>query len=418
MFTPQKLNALMVEMDEKVGHPSMADIDKKLTPILEELAILGPGNQDHSALKQLYTWLVEPQRTGEEFHYVIQPLFRFAQANMHDKGILDDDSCLYLGKVVAEALAVRRPVLVGPWEVALWCVVYEISYNYKDEYGVSSERLTDWLVQMIGDSSLCPNPALRFELIHVLIQLVDFFPDPRKALESVMAACAFLKYDYFEEDGFQRMNLESIINILEMISNDKDFEIYEFDCELSKELLDTKALRLSNIVSCATYCYPALNPIISSGSVTLNGITALLKVICKGTSKLDDVEETTKALRVILSMFQNTCQTPQLVELASSCILKVIYTEAFIAKEWPAYGGVSDNTYRSTVLDIELLLQELEVSRLPPHAWSICQGLINLQHTSLFHRGMILYCKTELYKSDYLHDSIYPHLWNLFINIL
>ena len=142
MLRSKELHSLMDENDEKFGHPSMAEIDKNLRPILEEVAILGPGNQDHPAVQQLYSWLVEPQFTGEEFLYIIQPLFRDVQNIKYDEQMFDEDSCFYVGKVAAEALAVRSPLLEGYWERAMWCVVYEFSGYLKNEYGVASECLT------------------------------------------------------------------------------------------------------------------------------------------------------------------------------------------------------------------------------------------------------------------------------------
>ena len=49
-------------------------IDKELTPIIAELITLGPENDEHPSVRQLFNWLVDPQRTGEEYAYVVGSL--------------------------------------------------------------------------------------------------------------------------------------------------------------------------------------------------------------------------------------------------------------------------------------------------------------------------------------------------------
>ena len=73
MFSKDKIEILLVSMSTKVGTPMMENVDKELTPILEELMREGP-ELNTTAASRLYNWLTVPNRTEEEFSYVIGPL--------------------------------------------------------------------------------------------------------------------------------------------------------------------------------------------------------------------------------------------------------------------------------------------------------------------------------------------------------
>ena len=60
----------------------------------------------------------------------------------------------YLGKITTEALSVQFPVLDGPWELVAWYLVYSHPIYFSHEYGVASDRLTAWLVKMIGNPDI------------------------------------------------------------------------------------------------------------------------------------------------------------------------------------------------------------------------------------------------------------------------
>ena len=75
--------------------------------------------------------------------------------------------------VAAEALAVRNPVLEGPWEYAAWFVVFLNSKYCKEyNYGIPSDNLIDWLIRVIGDPALCPDHSLRLELMNMFGRMV------------------------------------------------------------------------------------------------------------------------------------------------------------------------------------------------------------------------------------------------------
>ena len=68
-------NELFLVMETPIGSPAVAHIDKELTPILTELFLtLGPRIENHPTIRQLVNWLVHPQRTVDEFNYVVGPL--------------------------------------------------------------------------------------------------------------------------------------------------------------------------------------------------------------------------------------------------------------------------------------------------------------------------------------------------------
>ena len=102
-----------------VGTTDWDELDRELT--------LGPGNDQHPSVRQLFDYLMNPKCTGEEFSYVIGELaFEVSGESM------------YLTKVAAETLAVRSPVLNGfvgggcldpalrksiQWETGVWCCI-------------------------------------------------------------------------------------------------------------------------------------------------------------------------------------------------------------------------------------------------------------------------------------------------------
>ena len=129
------------KLSASVGAPSMAHIDREFIPLIAEVTTLGPGNDQHPTVRHLFNWLVDPQRTAEEFNYVIGPL----QNHVYD--IMDEhfpdylyglgNRNIYAGKIAAEALAKRVQVLTGEWDTAGWFVS---CLNY-DSFSDASEQL-------------------------------------------------------------------------------------------------------------------------------------------------------------------------------------------------------------------------------------------------------------------------------------
>ena len=113
------LGALIVlEGCDSSANRYRSEMVREMTPILTELLSLGPGNDSHPVVLELSNWLQDPQRTGEQFTYVIGDL---ANEIMHEHG---EGDCMYLVKAAAEALTVRCPVLKGSWEEAAWLLLF------------------------------------------------------------------------------------------------------------------------------------------------------------------------------------------------------------------------------------------------------------------------------------------------------
>ena len=143
----------------KVDTINRVELDRELSPILAELVTLGPGNDQHPTLKQVSKWLVNPDRTGEEFTYVISEVADDAFYVMEDHFpdyVYMEGHCMYTYLIVAQALAAKCPVLEGSWEEAAWTLVMNTeNRNYSN---LSCDpRLSAWTIHVIGDSDICPN---------------------------------------------------------------------------------------------------------------------------------------------------------------------------------------------------------------------------------------------------------------------
>ncbi|CAL4064023.1 unnamed protein product [Meganyctiphanes norvegica] len=208
MLRPKEVRSLMDSMSATVGTPAKAILDREMTPILAELMTL--KNKNHSAFEQLFKWLVDPQRTGEEFYYIIGPLRQHVAKIMqeHFRQYVFNVDCLI--KVAMEALAVKCPTLEGPWELAAWTLVSESELYYKvwelesglftkEDFGPVSDHFSNWIICVIGDPDLCPNPYLRIELVSLLL-LVDLgLHNCTHAFESLLAAFDSVDLDYLQD---------------------------------------------------------------------------------------------------------------------------------------------------------------------------------------------------------------------------
>ena len=106
--------------------PDTTELNREVTPILEELMTLGPDNDQHPCVRQLSKWLEDPQRSGEEFSYVIGKLAHEVMGYRYSN---------YLGKLAAEALAGKCLIIEDSWEEVAWIVLYLNNYYNCLEYG-------------------------------------------------------------------------------------------------------------------------------------------------------------------------------------------------------------------------------------------------------------------------------------------
>ncbi|CAL4121797.1 unnamed protein product [Meganyctiphanes norvegica] len=353
--------------------PDRTELDKEITPILAELMTLGPGNDQHPAVSHLYNWLVNSQCTGEEFTYVIGELvFEVSMImQLHFlEYLFDEKYCTFLCKISAEALAMKCHVLEGPWEQATWALVVLIYFKhdtYGYEFSVASNCLCAWIVNVIGNADICPNPYLRYELMIMLTRTFNIDGCERRyAIESVLSACSSLNLEYLSVDvlkyhrshaidsvlstfptsnndyqsanllEFQNIKLFDISIIFKILS--KDGCLLEFDKKLAEQLLELKSSRCSAIIYDIGYCF-AVNPSRFTEPRALYGLIALLKTLdgslhqiykeilkenYKIFSILMDLQSCCEFLYALISYFKASCQTIMLSDLVRSCISYIL----------------------------------------------------------------------------------------------
>ena len=153
MSLSEDTNGLMYKKSLAADILVWHELDREMTPIIAELETLSPGNDDHPVVRQLFNWLKDLQRTGEEFTHVIGKVAHDVNEIMRDHFedyMFEFGPCTYLGKLAAEALAVRCPILEGPREEAV-CLVLSLCKSYIIyDFGIASRRLSAWIIQMIG----------------------------------------------------------------------------------------------------------------------------------------------------------------------------------------------------------------------------------------------------------------------------
>ncbi|CAL4082435.1 unnamed protein product, partial [Meganyctiphanes norvegica] len=348
-----------------VGTPAMSEIDRELTPIIAELATLEPGDDQHPTASQLFDWLVDPQRTADEFSYAIGPLEHHAYGIMENNFkqylFYEHMGCsVYVGKVAAEALAARSPILEGPWEKAAWFVI-RLNHGYHpDDFGFASDRFSIWIINVLANAHICPNAYLRFELIYLFHMMVDTAKTIRsQALEAVVSACSTLNVDYlswsdkYGYTGFFNINRITLTDIFEKFT-------ITGDCPFDNKLADILKKDVSSRLWQLAYNH-SIHPIRYTEPVELQSLTALLNITSQFVQEdLNDfkeygidqgqhrdindlgVEEYSRTLSALMSNFKITLQTPQLMEATSSCIMDVVefvmlVNRARVAERGPLY---------------------------------------------------------------------------------
>lgn len=338
MNKPEEVKSLLAEISFPVGSPAMVNIDREMTPILAELLTLGPADGNNSTIKQLFNWLVDPQRTVQEFNYVIGPLGQHVHDIM-DEHFLNyqynkDRFCTYLGKIAAEALAKKNPILVGHWEYVAWFVVRETCAYETLKLGFSSDCLSDWVIRNMSDSDLCPNTFLRIELMHLLHNMVRIndrirgqaFASWMSAFSSVNITC-LLKMPIGE---FHYMDLHNIISILCQLTSEAPY----IDKNLCEKLSSLKTLRLTTEIHDFGY-HRSLTPSKYAEPKEIYVLVALLKAL-KGEIGFhykrfqdehiyQDLENylylMSDSIYDFIDSFKLLFKNPQLFELTTSCIM-------------------------------------------------------------------------------------------------
>ena len=174
---------------EKLHSLSMEALDKELMPVLAEVMELNKhyeGMDDHPSVQWLFKWFSLPERTADEFYYVVGSLLD--KITHYARG-----EAIYVLRAAAEALAVRCPVLDGRWDDVAWVIAGDLGEWKNKSYGQGSSRLSNWIIRVVGDPKLCPSPCLRLRMLLMYRTIVKFDSHNRtKALEAMMFTFASL----------------------------------------------------------------------------------------------------------------------------------------------------------------------------------------------------------------------------------
>ena len=342
MLSSQHITGSMSSPGKVISVMDRSDINRELTPLLIDLVTLDLGNDEHPSVKKLFNYLVDPDRTGDDFAYVIGDLASEVIEKHFPIYVYEDDGpCIYLAKIAAEALAIKCPVLVGAWEAAalkvlqLWycrnLLVFFRMYVLSNHFG-------GWLIHVIGDSDICPNPCLRLEFMALFFRMVVINENKRtQAIESLMSACSQLNTKRIKLSS-STVTFNEIGKIFEKFA--EDGHLLEFDSKLAEELLNVKASRCYAIVHDVGY-----NRAKKSTRYTLPrefyGLMALLQTIDETLKDellqyrllekegeihkfLTSIGDVSNILYLLICNFKASCQTPQLVGLTASCIIGIV----------------------------------------------------------------------------------------------
>ncbi|CAL4122270.1 unnamed protein product, partial [Meganyctiphanes norvegica] len=320
--------------DARVGTSTLDGLNYEMTTKLKKFMKLSPQIDHHPIVRQLFNWLSNPQQsTAEDFIYVMGLVRQNCNIDIGCSFYLR-----YLGNVVIGALADRCPILEGSWEQATWSV---LEFAGRDEIGTQySQRfpsifLSAWIIYVIGDPDICPNPQLRLKLLHLFMKLVIINDQNRTlALQSVMSAISSLKFE-LEEEHCNVMNTSLFNKTLEKFTNHG--YLLKLDKSLSKKLNDMKTFGQSAIIHDVSYIM-RMNPNRFTYPIELQSITTLLKFtsrqaqaeykLFQGGHFIPDqstsLNEISRLLRLLLCNFTKTCQMPHLIEISTLCIIDVV----------------------------------------------------------------------------------------------
>ena len=257
----------------------------------------------------------------------------------------------HLGRVAAEAIAIKYPILEGPWEHVAWLIVEEnIGYS-KAKRDIMSDNFIAWIMDMMSDSELCPNVHLKVGLMDLLQITVDLNGQYGKpALESVISAFSDLNLD------LTSMELFTIVGTL--IRFDKALYA-EFDEKLSGKLTKVRTTRMSATIHDVSY-HHAINPKRYSQPKVVYGLTYLITTLsrlgCQTLQIQNDNEFineneshvdqtivfTSQLLQLVPNLFPKTCNTSPMIE--------VIKSFSLVVKELKIAVDNFDNSISSTSL--------------------------------------------------------------------
>ena len=322
-----------------IDRPKKEQIKEELKTTIEKLANLKSRDNQNPAVRNLFNWLVNPQRTGEEFHYVVDELASevyYDTDQVMPSYVSEDDYCMYLYRIAAEALAVICPVLEGPWEKGAWSLLEKTSEEYcKDDYGVASWRLTSWILQVITNSDLCPNPELRLHLMALLSNMVDLKQwNGDQVIHAILTGLASVEVGHIYSQVYNP-EVENQTGVAHVLSSLGWYGyLSKYDVRLFRQLTNVKASRCLAVLTDFRQPRAIDSPKLVE-PIALDGLISLLKATSRCLQEIsksggyygaytDEVDTAASVLCTLLSNFRYSCQTPRLVKLSASCIMNLL----------------------------------------------------------------------------------------------
>ncbi|CAL4120380.1 unnamed protein product [Meganyctiphanes norvegica] len=344
-FYPSSFENLIEQMQASMDETDAEDLNIEMRPILEKITDLGPGENRDAAMSQLSSWLKDEKRNVEEFNYVVGPLGMqvcdYYYDYMRAEGLLRIRdrfcACRFFAcqaLEAAEALVVESPVLKGPWEHLAWFAIY-LRIIRLQEFVPASNSYCEWIIQMMGNSDLCPNPYLRLEFLQIFaLKVCVITNNQTQAFESVMSVCSsvHMKEFIFSNQYVGSMYLGCIIEAFKKLN--KDEYLQAFDQQLSDKLVIQISVMIKDVS-----CLYGLNPNRSTYIYEIKVITSLFETTSANAQQelnrlldihanpdyeIDIIEDISDALLILITCFKKSCQTPQLVNVTALCIIDVL----------------------------------------------------------------------------------------------
>ena len=126
-----------------------------------------------------------------------------------------------------------------------------INTNITELKDALSELVVSWLIEMIGDSDLCPNLYLKMNLMNMLRMVVDLSESYGiPALEAVLSACSHECSNLTKDHKYASFCI--IKEDMKIFSKYKYCSLY--DEQLAARLKKVKSSRINAIVHDVAYC--------------------------------------------------------------------------------------------------------------------------------------------------------------------
>ena len=156
--------------EESACRMAKTQLGRELAQILADLMTLEVENDQRPAIKQLFKWLADPQRTSQEFQYTIRKLsdhVSFIMKLHFPSYLYQNHQWMYMCKTAAHTLRVNCPILEEAWELGAWPLVLVREDKQDGCYRVACQHLSNWIQNVIGCpdikgiTRICHNPPCR-----------------------------------------------------------------------------------------------------------------------------------------------------------------------------------------------------------------------------------------------------------------